>query len=131
MSKHGSSSGNSSCQRSICPVACTLDIVGDKWTLLLVRDLFMGKVTYSEFQQSPENIPTNLLADRLKRLEHYGMISRSKYQERPVRYNYRLTEKGKALWPVMKEIMHWGNQYIPGTLDAREILQNINTAKVE
>ena len=58
--------------RSPCPIANTLDIIGDKWTLLVIRDLFAGKTTYGEFQDSPEGIPTNILADRLKRLLGHG-----------------------------------------------------------
>ena len=101
--------------RSICPVANTLDIVGDKWSLLIVRDLFAGKRTYREFQESPEGIPTNILAERLKRLELHGIIEKKPYQERPVRYAYELTKKGKALGPVLKETIKWGLKYIPGT----------------
>ncbi len=113
----------------MCPVASTLDIVGDKWTLLVVRDLFMGKRTYSEFQKSPESIPTNILAERLKRLEQYEIIEKSIYQERPVRYAYALTAKGRTLWPLMKEIMRWGNKHIPGTFDASEIQKRIEADK--
>jgi DNA-binding HxlR family transcriptional regulator len=84
-------------RRSPCAVACTLDLVGDKWSLLVVRDLLRGNVTYGELQNSPEGIPTNILADRLKRLEEARLIAKSAYQEHPVRYAYGLTEKGKAL----------------------------------
>src|SRR5205814_5278749 len=80
--------------RSPCAVACTLDLVGDKWSLLIVRDMLRGNVTYGDFQNSPERIPTNILADRLKRLEKAGLISKSAYQDHPVRYAYELTEKG-------------------------------------
>ena len=83
-----------SCNRSKCPVSCALDLLGDKWTLLLVRDLLLGKGTYTEFQQSPEGIPTNILAERLKRLLAAGIIEKLPYQERPVRYRYHLTGKG-------------------------------------
>ena len=61
-------------KRSICPVSCVLDILGDKWTLLVVRDMFMGKKTYGELQKSPEKIPTNILAERLKRLERSDVM---------------------------------------------------------
>jgi DNA-binding HxlR family transcriptional regulator len=71
--------------RSPCAVACTLDLVGDKWSLLVVRDLLRGNVTYGELQNSPEGIPTNILADRLKRLEEARLIAKSAYQEHPVR----------------------------------------------
>jgi DNA-binding HxlR family transcriptional regulator len=102
--------------RSPCAVACTLDLVGDKWSLLVVRDLLRGDVTYGELQNSPEGIPTNILADRLKRLEQAGLIAKSAYHERPVRYVYGLTEKGKALSDVLSALVRWGKKHIPGTL---------------
>jgi DNA-binding HxlR family transcriptional regulator len=101
--------------RSPCPIANTLDILGDKWTLLVIRDLFAGQNTYSGFQSSPESIPTNILANRLKRLADYGIIERTPYQQRPVRYAYQLTEKGRSLGPVLKEMAEWGKKNIAGT----------------
>lgn len=102
--------------RSPCAVACTLDLVGDKWSLLVVRDLLRGSVTYGELQNSPEGIPTNILADRLKRLEQAGLIAKSAYHEHPVRYVYGLTEKGRALSDVLGALVRWGKKHIPGTL---------------
>ena len=101
--------------RSPCAVACTLDLVGDKWSLLVVRDLLRGNVTYKELQNSLEGIPTNILADRLRKLEEAGLISKSAYQEHPVRYAYGLTEKGKALSDVLLALVRWGKKHIPGT----------------
>src|SRR5580698_4155687 len=101
--------------RSPCAVACTLDVVGDKWSLLVVRDLLRGQKTYKELQNSPERIPTNLLADRLKKLEEAGLIDKTAYQEHPVRYAYRLTEKGKAFREVLGAFARWGKRHIPGT----------------
>jgi DNA-binding HxlR family transcriptional regulator len=101
--------------RSACAVACTLDLVGDKWSLLVVRDLLRGKLTYGELQNSFEGIPTNILADRLRKLEEAGLISKTAYQEHPVRYAYGLTEKGKSLGDVLLAIVRWGTKYIPGT----------------
>jgi len=106
--------------RSTCPVAATLDILGDKWTLLVVRDLYLGKKTFKEFQASPEKIPTNLLAERLKRLEAAGIISKMAYQQRPVRYAYELTSMGRDLSRVLKAMVVWGKKYIPGTMTAAE-----------
>lgn len=106
--------------RSACPVAVTLDILGDKWTLLVVRDLFMGKRLYGEFIASPEAIPTNILADRLKRLETQSIVSKKPYQERPVRYAYTLTAMGRDLLPVLMEIVRWGNKHFPGTMTPPE-----------
>jgi DNA-binding HxlR family transcriptional regulator len=102
--------------RSPCAVACTLDLVGDSWSLLVVRDLLPGSVTYGELQNSPEGIPTNILADRLKKLEQAGLIAKSAYHEHPVRYVYGLTEKGKALRDVLAALVRWGTKHIPGTL---------------
>ena len=102
--------------RSACAVANSLDIVGDKWSLLVVRDLLHGKRTYGELVDSPERIPTNILADRLKRLEGAGIIVSTAYQQRPVRYAYTLSPKGSALGEVLLAFVRWGKQYIPGTV---------------
>lgn len=102
-------------RRSSCAIACSLDLIGDKWSLLVIRDLLHGKSTYGQLLGSPEGIPTNILADRLKRLEDSGIISSSAYQERPVRYAYALTEKGRALGDVLLALVRWGKAYVPGT----------------
>ena len=101
--------------RSSCAVASTLDLVGDKWSLLVIRDLLHGKRTYGAILQSPEGIPTNILADRLARLEQAGIIESSAYQERPVRYAYTLTPKGRDLGDVVRALVRWGKKHIPGT----------------
>jgi DNA-binding HxlR family transcriptional regulator len=102
--------------RSACAVANSLDIVGDKWSLLVVRDLLHGKHTYGELANSPEGIPTNILAERLKRLEAAGLITSTPYQQHPVRYSYTLTPKGSALGDVLLAFVRWGKQHIPGTV---------------
>lgn len=109
--------------RSPCPIASALDVVGDKWSLLVVRDMLRGKQTFNELLGSPERIPTNLLAERLDRLERAGLINRSAYQQRPVRYAYVLTDKGRALGEVLKAYVQWGKRYIPGTRTLREMQQ--------
>ena len=98
--------------RSKCPVACTLDLVGDKWTLLVVRDLLLGKTRYGEFLETDEGIPTNILADRLKRLVSAGIVSKTAYQTNPPRYEYQLTKKGRDLGPVVVELVRWGEQHV-------------------
>ena len=102
--------------RSPCAVANSLDIVGDKWSLLVVRDLLHGKRTYGELVASPEHIPTNILAERLTRLESAGILIRTPYQQRPVRHEYSLTPKGRALGDVLLAFVRWGKQHIPGTV---------------
>lgn len=107
-------------ERSACAIANSLDLVGDKWSLLVVRDLLHGKQTYGELAKSPERIPTNILADRLRRLEAAGIIVATPYQTRPVRYAYTLTAKGNALGEVLLAFVRWGKQYIPGTVTLKE-----------
>ncbi|MGA8708674.1 MAG: helix-turn-helix domain-containing protein [Steroidobacteraceae bacterium] len=102
--------------RSACAIANSLDLVGDKWSLLVVRDLLHGKRTYGELAGSPEHIPTNLLADRLERMVSAGIVTRTPYQQRPVRYAYTLTPKGSALGEVLLAFVRWGKQHIPGTV---------------
>lgn len=102
-------------RRSNCPLACALEILGDKWTLVVVRDLLLGKTRYNAFLESSEGITTNILADRLKQLERYGLIEKRPYQEKPRRYEYRLTRTGKDLWPVIREVITWSRKHIPGT----------------
>lgn len=106
--------------RSTCAVANSLDILGDKWSLLVVRDLLHGKRTYGELARSPEHIPTNILAERLKRLESAGIVASTPYQQRPVRYDYTLTPKGRALGDVLLAFVRWGKQHIPGTVSLNQ-----------
>jgi DNA-binding HxlR family transcriptional regulator len=101
--------------RSPCPIANLLDIVGDKWSLLVARDLLRGRATYNELLDSPERIPTNILADRLKRLEKAGIVTRSPYQERPVRYAYKLTKKGRDFGDLLSAVIRWAKRHLPGT----------------
>jgi len=91
-----------------CPIAQALDIVGDRWTLLIVRDLFLGQRRYSELLQSSPGIPPRLLSGRLKRLEGHGLIERAVYSEHPLRAEYRLTDGGLTLGPVIEAIFRWG-----------------------
>ncbi|MFN7942237.1 MAG: helix-turn-helix domain-containing protein [Thermoanaerobaculia bacterium] len=102
--------------RSPCPIASTLDLVGDRWTLLVIRDLLLTeKRRFAELLASPERISTNLLAERLERLEAAGLVERRLYQKHPPRYEVHLTEKGRDLAPVLRELGLWGNRHLPGT----------------
>ena len=103
-------------ERSCCPIACALDHLGDKWTLLIIRDLLLGKRRYQELATSPERIATNILADRLKKLEIAGIVVQQAYQQKPLRYEYILTKKGEDLRPVLKALVKWGKEYYPGTM---------------
>ena len=103
--------------RSPCPIAGALDLIGDAWTLLVIRDLlFYGKHRFADFLDSPEGISTNILAERLKRLERRGLLERRRYQERPPRDEYFLTARGHDLLPVLRELLiAWGQAHVPGT----------------
>lgn len=102
--------------RSACPITNALDIIGDKWTLLVIRDLFLGKHLYREMMQSPEGIASNILANRLKRLEQAQFIIKRAYQSKPIRYEYHLTAKGQDLQPVLQAIVKWGKEHVPGVV---------------
>ena len=102
-------------RRSVCPIACTLDILGDKWTLLVVRDLMLGKSHFKEFLASPEKIATNILAERLARLCANGLVERCPSSEIGGRDTYRLTEKGLSLRELMAKMKAWGLNHIDGT----------------
>ncbi|MEO1251379.1 MAG: helix-turn-helix domain-containing protein [Pseudomonadota bacterium] len=94
--------------RSPCPVGRALDILGDRWTLLLIRDMMLnGKRTYKDFQEAPERIPTNTLAARLKLLEETGLVEKSLYQTNPERYEYGLTKRGRGLKDVLIALRDW------------------------
>jgi DNA-binding HxlR family transcriptional regulator len=110
-------------RRSVCPIACTLDLVGDKWTLLIVRDLMSGKSHFKEFLASPEKIATNILTERLARLASNGLIERYPSSDIAGRAAYRLTEKGRSLRGLMAQIKAWGLDHIDGT-DARVQVRN-------
>lgn len=101
-------------RRSRCPVACTLDLLGDKWSLLVVRDVVRGKRRYAEFLDSPEGIPTNILADRLKRLSASGVIAPRRYSQHPPRLEYALTAKGEQLRPILRAMVDWGVRHAGG-----------------
>jgi DNA-binding HxlR family transcriptional regulator len=102
--------------RSPCPIAGALDLVGDRWTLLVVRDLLLyGKRRFGEFLASPERIASNTLADRLDRLERCGLVVRRRYAEHPPREEYHPTARGRDLAPVLRELIRWGQRHVPGT----------------
>ena len=100
--------------RSDCPISFSLDILGDKWTLLILRDMvFAGKSTYGEFLQSAEKMATNILADRLATLESQGFVTKQVAADKKSKFTYRLTEKGLDLIPLLMEISLWGAKYNP------------------
>ena len=105
-------------RRSECAIAGVLDLVGDRWSLLIVRDLLVrGRLRFQDFSSmvGDESIPTNTLAARLRRLEEAGILRRQKYLDHPARFAYELTSKGSALVPVLESLSEWGVVYLPHT----------------
>jgi DNA-binding HxlR family transcriptional regulator len=99
--------------RSPCPVASALDLFGDKWTLVVIRTIFAGRHRYGELEDIPERISTNILAERLGRLEELGLVSKQAYQAKPVRHEYHLTRAGADLLPVLQAFAAWSAKHIP------------------
>jgi DNA-binding HxlR family transcriptional regulator len=93
-----------------CSVARTLEVIGERWSLLILRDAFYGVKRFDDFQ-ADLGIARNVLTDRLKKLVERGVLSRRPYEERPPRYEYRLTEKGRDLLPVVLSMMRWGDRW--------------------
>ncbi len=94
-----------------CSVARTLELIGDRWTILIVRDAFLGVRRFDDFQRGL-GIARNVLASRLQRLTDDGILERRRYQEHPVRSEYRLTAKGTDLWPVVVTLLKWGDKHL-------------------
>jgi DNA-binding HxlR family transcriptional regulator len=101
-------------RRSNCPISLVLEVCGDKWSLLVLRDIILnGKRGYQEFLNSDERISTNILADRLVRLEKHGLISKSDDPESKKQFIYAPTEKGLDLLPILFDMIRWGVKYNP------------------
>ena len=96
----------------VCSIASALELVGERWTLLVIREVFNGHRRFGEMQESL-GVARNVLATRLQRLVDEDILERRPYSERPERYEYFLTEKGLDLWPLMISLMHWGDKHMP------------------
>jgi DNA-binding HxlR family transcriptional regulator len=103
--------------RSGCPLTSALDIVGDKWSLIIVRDLFMGKKTFTEFLNSPEKIATNILASRLEFLKNHGLIDVTRKANDKKTKIYYLTDKGIDMYPILYEMMFWSRRNLDKTFN--------------
>jgi DNA-binding HxlR family transcriptional regulator len=116
-------------QRSTCPVSTSLDVLGDKWTLLILRDmLFAGKSTYGQFLQSAEKMATNILADRLAALEANGLVTKAVAADKKSKFTYRLTEKGLDIVPLLVELVLWGAKHC-ATIVSPGLLEELQTGK--
>ncbi|MCW8956576.1 MAG: helix-turn-helix transcriptional regulator [Gammaproteobacteria bacterium] len=116
------------CDRTACPVACALDILGDRWTLLIIRDLmFFNKHEYKDYLEAEEGISTNILSDRLKRLLDFGLIEVLPHPEIGTRKLYYLTPGGKDLIHTLTHLVRWSSEHLKDTVyipeDQLKILQ--------
>jgi DNA-binding HxlR family transcriptional regulator len=109
-----------------CPIARTLDLVGDRWTLLIIRDLFLGKSKFKEFLQLSPGMPTRMLSERLKSLEANGLVERRVYSTHPLRAEYRLTAGGRSLAPVVEALVAWGIEHTFEPAERIVVVEKIN-----
>jgi DNA-binding HxlR family transcriptional regulator len=117
-------------KRSDCPISSSLDIFGDRWSLLLVRDLMLHKTrTYGDFAKSEEKIATNILANRLQVLEENGIIVKLPYPDNKVKGLYQLSQKGVDLVPALIEIALWGGKYVIRKEDSSPFLDEVRKNK--
>lgn len=117
-------------KRSDCPISCSLEIWGDKWSLLIIRDLMIKKeCTYGEFLKADEKIATNILATRLQTLLENGIIDKKDHLENKLKILYHLTEKGIDLVPVIVEINLWGDKYLTIPDDRKKLLEDMKKDK--
>jgi DNA-binding HxlR family transcriptional regulator len=96
----------------VCSVARALEVVGERWTILILRDVFLGLRRFEDLQRNL-GVARNVLASRLERLVEHGVLQKRAYQERPLRHEYVLTDKGRDLWPVVSSLMVWGDRHTP------------------
>ena len=107
----------------VCSVARALEIVGERWTLLIMRDAFQGVRRFDDFQRSL-GVARNVLNTRLQRLVDTGLLEKHRYQDRPARYEYRLTQRGRDLWPALLALMQWGDAHLAGEAGAPVIVRH-------
>jgi len=112
-----------------CPIAMTLDIIGDRWTLLIIRDLYFGRRRFSDLLAASPGMSTKILSERLKLLESKGLIDRVVYSEHPLRAEYRLTQRGTSLEPVLNAIGEWGLQHLIPAREAEALRVKIDAPR--
>jgi DNA-binding HxlR family transcriptional regulator len=98
--------------RSKCPISCSLDIIGDKWSMVIIRDLFQGKKTFKEFSASSEKMSSSILSQRLKNLAYFGLIVRTDLTTNKKTKHYKLTKSGMSLEPILDYLSSWGSNYL-------------------
>ena len=111
-----------------CPIARGLSVIGDRWTLMILRDCFMGVRRFDAFQANL-GITRHLLAERLKKLEADGMLRKVPYQDKPLRHEYRLTDKAKALFPVLVMLVDWADRHVPSEEEPPYVIGSNETGR--
>ena len=109
----------------LCPIAQTLDVIGDRWTLLILRDMLLGATKFSDFLLRSPRMPSRMLSDRLKKLEQHDIVHREVYSEHPLRAEYHLTETGETLRPVLLAIGAWGLDQFFTPRERKEWMQRL------
>lgn len=121
---------NKNQRRSDCPISCSLDVWGDKWSLLIIRDLMLAKqCTYGDFLKSGEGISTNILASRLQAMEENGLIEKLSHPDSKAKVLYRLTQKGIDLLPIVLEISVWAEKYYDIDKDRKAVVKEYKKDK--
>jgi DNA-binding HxlR family transcriptional regulator len=119
-------------KRSECPISCSLDIYGDKWSLLIIRDMmFFNKSTYGDFLKSKEGIATNILASRLQSLEENQLIEKLEHPDSKAKVLYKLTQKSIDLLPIFVEIHLWAEKYFDIPIEIKTLLEAVKKGKDE
>ena len=119
-------------KRSDCPLSCSLDVFGDKWSLLIIRDLmFFKKSTYNDFLKSAEGIATNILASRLKALEENGIVEKLAHPDSKAKVLYMLTQKGIDVLPILVEVYIWSDKHLEIPNDLKLMIKEAKKDKVK
>ena len=118
--------------RSKCSISCALDLLGDKWTLLIIRDaLFKGYTSFGQFRNSTEKIASNILTARLEKLVSNGILTKTKHPTNQLKYDYKLTDIGQRLKPVLMALGEWGFENIEGANNVEDIISTYKEKKTE
>jgi DNA-binding HxlR family transcriptional regulator len=115
--------------QQFCPIAMTLDVIGDRWTIIIVRDLYFGRSRFNDLLAASPGMSTKILSERLKLLEQHGLVTREVYSEHPLRAEYKLTEKGMSLEPVLNAIGEWGGRNLVPQKDRAALLARIESMR--
>ena len=115
--------------QQFCPIAMTLDVIGDRWTIIILRDLYFGRSRFNDLLAASPGMSTKILSERLKLLEQHGLVTREVYSEHPLRAEYKLTEKGMSLEPVLNAIGEWGGRNLVPQKDRAALLARIESMR--